>query len=1216
MNHGRVLQLPCDFLSTKWTVLALHFPSLLEECSNNVQSMNTFIGSHDGTAVPPPIANPAIKYVYSQVQRIQFCSNLYVKNVITSGHKYTISTFPKEVRFFVGKSYSFDDFYEYFWIITPPTKQQREEAATRRDDDAIERAAAIESMDEEALAAQGHVEEHVLPRSQPAAQSLSGRPIYASTAQSATARREVDTPMKASVPVNVLPFVGNASQSHANSSGLIGSAPLVASHSASTAAASVASSGVAPLSARAQSDLSRLQPLTAAEFDEDPLVHARDDLPTNVATNPDSARSILKERIHTARTTEPDVNMKGDSTLHPDPIITLDKIIGYSSSRTSRNLTWSPDGQYMIYPSNNMIICANVKTGEQDFLTGHTANVNLVSMSSNGILATGQEGKQAVIRLWNFRTRQCVGILMAHNSDLRCLAFSYMNLMLAAVGRDAQGRVLIVIWDISALLDTGKIHIVAKQLSDFGINKLQFSPFREDPMHLISCGHESIRFWRIKTKHLPGSSLALNEHARNTFTDLAFESKYGEADQTTKRMFVATASGALFQINYATRTLECIYKLHSGPIYSISINEGFCVTGSGDSFLRVWPLDFSDFYLQAQHKGAITSVQISQDGLHVLVGSENGCIGVMDLGSTAYQTRIRSHLDTIYAVAFDPHRDEFATVSKDGTIRIFGIHSLEQIYEFMSPNETILCVAYHPSAAEYRIACGFASGSVRIMDIATTTMHVDYQQHTGRVLDVVFSNDGQFLYSNGEDGNICAYDVTKNYLPVRMFTTYRHQPLPLPPSVSRTVGADHERAMASGKLSARREEEHEGRSPFLSHHLDRARQEEKERENPTIRPHSHSHQRHCAPAGWVPGVGANSASVVPHSHGPPSAHAAQPILPAHALAISDDGSLLATIGADPTSIVLLSTDTLRQVRLFTTNTSGSHAANTVGVARILFVQHSKELCVILTDQSWQRFSVESGNLLAHIQATPSLRFKQERSSGALSSRGGGGELHGLAFAAAASGQPNLPYLGATCTAASISPLNLFLLTGSNESLLRVWDFHSKPHAPHFQSFSAHSNMMQPQEGVTGIQFSPDGKKLITTGGDAIWIWTVRANEREALDQLKRRVQKRQLDESRAPIVSLPHFTPHSSQTLAVGYRPDSPTAQSATAQHDHDPALEDELQHLQLQQRPYQPHAFQEDEPNGAGEQQPLQAQPNPTREAWGTNVNTAANTDLHAQHL
>lgn len=37
-------------------------------------------------------------------------------------------------------------------------------------------------------------------------------------------------------------------------------------------------------------------------------------------------------------------------------------------------------------------------------------------------------------------------------------------------------------------------------------------------------------------------------------------------------------------------------------INSISISETFCVTGSDDGFLRLWPLDFAHVYLEAGEK--------------------------------------------------------------------------------------------------------------------------------------------------------------------------------------------------------------------------------------------------------------------------------------------------------------------------------------------------------------------------------------------------------------------------------------------------------------------------------------------------------------------------------------------------------------------------------------------------------------------------------------
>ncbi len=75
------------------------------------------------------------------------------------------------------------------------------------------------------------------------------------------------------------------------------------------------------------------------------------------------------------------------------------------------------------------------------------------------------------------------------------------------------------------------------------------------------------------------------------------------------------------QVNYSTKVLECVFKLHDGPIHSVAINEGFCVTASADRYLRVWPLDFSDFFLEAHVRpggvvcGAVTNSPVAHPTL-------------------------------------------------------------------------------------------------------------------------------------------------------------------------------------------------------------------------------------------------------------------------------------------------------------------------------------------------------------------------------------------------------------------------------------------------------------------------------------------------------------------------------------------------------------------------------------------------------------------------
>jgi hypothetical protein len=67
----------------------------------------------------------------------------------------------------------------------------------------------------------------------------------------------------------------------------------------------------------------------------------------------------------------------------------------------------------------------------------------------------------------------------------------------------------------------------------------------------------------------------------------------------TKRLFVGSKHGTVYQINYGTEELKETYKTNDRAITSISVNDQFCVVGSDDSYLRVWPLDFQEFFMEA-----------------------------------------------------------------------------------------------------------------------------------------------------------------------------------------------------------------------------------------------------------------------------------------------------------------------------------------------------------------------------------------------------------------------------------------------------------------------------------------------------------------------------------------------------------------------------------------------------------------------------------------
>jgi WD40 repeat protein len=134
--------------------------------------------------------------------------------------------------------------------------------------------------------------------------------------------------------------------------------------------------------------------------------------------------------------------------------------------------------------------------------------------------------------------------------SLKCLSFSHDGKYLASVGKDSHNKELVIIWDISSITRGGKPEIIARQISEFNVLCLKFSPI--DSSRMASCGKENIRFWRIRdTGNIRGSAVVLNHHARNTvFTCLDFEYGFKSADkaenESLKRIFVGSKHGMVF----------------------------------------------------------------------------------------------------------------------------------------------------------------------------------------------------------------------------------------------------------------------------------------------------------------------------------------------------------------------------------------------------------------------------------------------------------------------------------------------------------------------------------------------------------------------------------------------------------------------------------------------------------------------------------------------
>ncbi|RHY28087.1 hypothetical protein DYB32_006267, partial [Aphanomyces invadans] len=444
----------------------------------------------------------------------------------------------------------------------------------------------------------------------------------------------------------------------------------------------------------------------------------------------------------------------------PSPALTLRRVIGYSVLHR-RALAWASASSMFFYASESTVIVGR-RDGSttspvaiaQEFLLGHTDNVTALAYSPTAsLLVSAQGGLSPRVRIWLLTPKgHCIASVKAHAQGVDALSFSRNGTQLCGVGKDYKRRTQILVWDVAT--PTQPV-LVAKQLCDYSIANMKFSPHEHD--RLVSCGRESIRFWRVKAGHLPGCPVILHEYARDTwFTDLDFDPVV-MGNQPNRPLYVASSHGTVLVIDYDSMALTCVYKLHNGPIHCLRVNEGFCVTGSEDGYIRVWPLDFSDFYLEAAHEAPVACLDLSVDGLHALIGCENGTIGVLEIGTQRYTSVVRAHTSSITAITLSPRSDSFVSTSKDGTIRMWDIATGTQTYEFqMQDDMAATAIAYHPRKDV--LAVGFASGMLRLFDIPTMQVQETYQQHRGRVASIVYGRSA--CYSTGaDDQQLCCYQA-------------------------------------------------------------------------------------------------------------------------------------------------------------------------------------------------------------------------------------------------------------------------------------------------------------------------------------------------------------------------------------------------------------------------------------------------------------------------
>ncbi|RNA21555.1 WD repeat-containing 90 [Brachionus plicatilis] len=480
--------------------------------------------------------------------------------------------------------------------------------------------------------------------------------------------------------------------------------------------------------------------------------------------------------------------------LFPDPILALNKIIGFGShlgsSQFAANnlLKWSNDSQFLVYACQSIVVAFNLNDKKQYCFVGHADKVSCLSISpDNSVLASGQTGPYSLVRLWDFQTRKCLSIFRHHDHSLSLVEFSACGNFLCGVGKDKQAKSMLVLWDVR-LARKNVVKMIAKAHTDVGISRLIFVHY--DSSRLVTCGKDNVRFWRLKNDALRSCAVNLSPYLTDEleFTDLSMNSRLGSNDNL---VYSCTRSGQIFVFNVAKMEIEkvkiiepvvkksgILNRQKNSPslrLNSISISDDYCVTGSDDGFVRLWPLDFGQVCLEAEHDSSIVVVKFSADCQKIASGTVSGNLGILEVEQKTYATLVRSHTNVVNDVSLDPTGKYLATCSDDTTLRVWCIENCQQLYDFSSANERPLSLSFMPANIRTQssvFSCGFSSGKVRIFNLDEAKLFKEinspHLKQKCEILDLRYSNDGKRLISGDSLKYLCLYDSDRDYILLRI----------------------------------------------------------------------------------------------------------------------------------------------------------------------------------------------------------------------------------------------------------------------------------------------------------------------------------------------------------------------------------------------------------------------------------------------------------------
>eukprot|EP01102_Stenamoeba_stenopodia_P002649 TRINITY_DN12507_c0_g1_i1.p1 TRINITY_DN12507_c0_g1~~TRINITY_DN12507_c0_g1_i1.p1 ORF type:complete len:487 (-),score=104.61 TRINITY_DN12507_c0_g1_i1:54-1514(-) len=217
--------------------------------------------------------------------------------------------------------------------------------------------------------------------------------------------------------------------------------------------------------------------------------------------------------------------------------------------------------------------------------------------------------------------------------------------------------------------------------------------------------------------------------------------------------------------SFSTLSTHPIHKASEPGILCLDIHptdDNKIVTGGADKTVVIFDrAQGKKLQTLSGHTKKISSVVFHPTANIVFSASHDKTARVWNYGEGSQSRVLKAHTGPVVGITLHPTNEYVATGSSDGSWAFHDINTAKCLAHVRHPesNAGLTSIQLHPDGAI--LGTGTEDSYFRIWDIRTQQNAVVFGEHTGKITDIAFSENGYFAASAADDGVVKLWDLRK-----------------------------------------------------------------------------------------------------------------------------------------------------------------------------------------------------------------------------------------------------------------------------------------------------------------------------------------------------------------------------------------------------------------------------------------------------------------------